>query len=99
MVCLYTDVLMNSAYYRYLRANAMNPTAVPYYGPTYGDRGYYVDRPGPARRVSSPVSAHCSSRMAHDRVDRALRRDRSLDRYDRLHSRYPYTVCQSARPT
>jgi len=80
--CVYisTDLMMNSPYYRYLRANALDP--VPYYS-TYRD--CYNER------LLSPTR----SQIIHDRVDRALRRDRSLDRCDRLRSRYPYTVCHS----
>lgn len=80
---------MKSAYYCSLRANAMN-RPVSYYGAgstSYqSDRSYY-DRP--SRRLSPTTR----SRLSPDRVvDRALRRDCSLDRYDRAHSRYPYTV-------
>ena len=79
-VYMYTDLLMNSPYYRYLRANAMSP--VRYYS-TYRD--VYGERPW------SPTH----SQIIHDRVERALRRNRSLERLDRLRSYYPYTVCSS----
>jgi len=74
----YIDLMMNSPYYRYLRANALSP--VRYYS-TYRDR--YNQRPW------SPTH----SQIIHDRVEHALRRNRSLERLDRLRSRYPYTVC------
>jgi len=73
MLSLCTDLLMNSAYYRYLRANALSP-----YRYRYRDE-----------RPWSPTQ----SQIIHDRVERALRRDRSLERLDRLRSYYPYTVC------
>ena len=67
------DLLINSPYYRYLRANALSP--VRYYSTyRYGDRPWSPSR----------------SQSIHDRVERALRRDRSLERRYDL---YPYSVC------
>ena len=74
---VFADLLMNSPYYRYLRTNALSPVRYyPTYGDCYGERSWSPTR----------------SQVIHNRVERALRRDRSLEHLDRF-SCYPYTVC------
>jgi len=75
-----SDPLLDSPYYRALRARTLSPMR--YYS-TYRD--LYDGRPWALTRAE----------LIRDRVERALRRDRSLERLERLRTyRSPYLVRQ-----
>ena len=75
----------------------MNPVSS-YYYPTTATTTAYRDHDR-YYTGGRPLSPETRSRLLREQADRSLRRDRSLDRLDRLRASYPYTVRQSSTHT